>query len=333
MAARLGRMVVLGIETSCDDTGVGIVADGRVLANEVASQTLLHARYGGVVPELASREHAAVLDRMVERALAAAGLKAGEVDLVAATRGPGLIGPLLVGLTYAKGLSWGLQKPFVGVHHLEGHIHGALAEAEIEPPFLVLIASGGHTHLYDVPAWGEYRLLGATRDDAAGEAFDKVARTLGLGYPGGPEIERLAERGDERAVPFTVPMKGRSGYDFSFSGLKTAAVRFAEQGYRAEDIAASFQRVVVESLVGTLERAARDLGRGRVVVAGGVAANKALRAALQRSGLEVYLPPLGLTSDNGAMIALAAWRRWRRNPRPDPLSLAAQPYLPLGEGA
>ena len=326
-------MVVLGIETSCDDTGVGIVADGRILANEVASQTLLHAQYGGVVPELASREHAAVLDRLVEQALAAAGLRVGDIDLVAATRGPGLIGPLLVGLTYAKGLAWGLQKPFLGIHHLEGHVHGALAGSEVEPPFLVLIASGGHTHLYDVPAWGEYRLLGATRDDAAGEAFDKVARTLGLGYPGGPEIEQLAERGDDRAVPFTVPMRGREGYDFSFSGLKTAAVRFAGQDYDPADIAASFQRVVVESLVGTLERAARDLGRSQVVVAGGVAANKALRAALEQSGLRVYLPPLGLTSDNGAMIALAAWHRWQRGAEPDSLDLDAKPYLPLGEEA
>ncbi len=325
-------MVVLGIETSCDDTGVGIVAGGRIVANEVASQTLLHARYGGVVPELASREHTAVLDEMVERALDAAGLKAGQVDLVAATRGPGLVGPLLVGLTYAKGLAWGLGRPFVGVHHLEGHVHGALAEKELEPPFLVLIASGGHTHLYDVPAWGEYRLLGATRDDAAGEAFDKVARTLGLGYPGGPEIERLAAAGSERAVPFSVPMQGREGYDFSFSGLKTAAVRFAQSGYEPADIAASFQRVAVAALVGTLERAARDLGRRRVVVAGGVAANRLLRSELQASSLEVYLPPVGLTSDNGAMIALSAWRRWRRNPEPDPLTLAAEPYLPLGEG-
>ncbi|WP_457631183.1 tRNA (adenosine(37)-N6)-threonylcarbamoyltransferase complex transferase subunit TsaD [Oceanithermus sp.] len=324
-------MVVLGIETSCDDTGVGIVADGRILANEVASQTLLHARYGGVVPELASREHAAALDELVGRALAGAGLRAADLDLIAATRGPGLIGPLLVGLTYAKGLAWGLQKPFVGVHHLEGHIHGALAGGGAEPPFLVLIASGGHTHLYDVPAWGDYRLLGATRDDAAGEAFDKVARTLGLGYPGGPEIERLAAAGDDRAVPFSVPMKGRAGYDFSFSGLKTAAVRFASEGYAPADIAASFQRVVVASLVGTLERAAADLGRRRVVVAGGVAANRLLRRELAASGLEVYLPPLQLTSDNGAMIALAAARRWEREPRADPLSLSAAPYLPLGE--
>ena len=324
--------MVLGIETSCDDTGVGVVARGEVRANLVASQTLLHARYGGVVPELASREHSAVLDRLVGQALAQAGIELSGLDLVAATRGPGLVGPLLVGLSYAKALAWALGLPFVGVHHLEGHIHGALAATEgWAPPFLVLIASGGHTHLYDVPAWGTYRLLGATRDDAAGEAFDKVARTLGLGYPGGPEIEQLAREGDPRAVPFSVPMRGRAGYDFSFSGLKTAAVRFAQEGYAPADIAAGFQRVVVASLVGTLERAARATGRQRVVVAGGVAANRALREALSASGLEVALPPAGLTSDNGAMIALAAESRWRRAPEPDPFDVPAEPYWPLGE--
>ncbi|NPA92970.1 MAG: tRNA (adenosine(37)-N6)-threonylcarbamoyltransferase complex transferase subunit TsaD [Chloroflexi bacterium] len=325
-------MVVLGIETSCDDTGVGIVADGEVVANKVISQTLLHARYGGVVPELASREHAAALDRATEEALIEAGITVADIDLVAATRGPGLVGPLLVGLTYAKGLAWGTDKPFMGIHHLEGHIHGALAGSEVEPPFLVLIASGGHTHLYDVPAWGEYRLLGATRDDAAGEAFDKVARTLGLGYPGGPEIEKLALQGDELAVPFTVPMKGREGYDFSFSGLKTAAIRFVEKGYDPQDIAASFQRVVVASLISAIERAARDLGRKTVVVAGGVSANQVLRRALSQLDLQVFLPSLELASDNGAMIALAAWHRWRLGERGDGLDIGVEPYLPLGEG-
>ena len=323
---------MLGIETSCDDTGVGLVEDGRVRVNLVASQTLLHAEYGGVVPELASREHTTVLDRLVERVLSESGIRPHDLGLVAATRGPGLVGPLLVGLGYAKGLAWSLGKPFLGVHHLEGHLHGALADApDLDPPFLVLIASGGHTHLYRVPAWGRYELLGATRDDAAGEAFDKVARTLGLGYPGGPEIERLAAAGDPHAVPFTVPMRGRAGYDFSFSGLKTAAVRFKEEGYAPADIAAGFQRVAVAALAGTLERAARATGLRRVVVAGGVAANRALRQALAATGLEVHLPPPGLTSDNGAMIALAAERRWRREGRPDPLSIPAEPHWPLGE--
>ncbi|HGY10716.1 MAG TPA: tRNA (adenosine(37)-N6)-threonylcarbamoyltransferase complex transferase subunit TsaD [Oceanithermus profundus] len=327
-------VLVLGIETSCDDTGVGLVADGRIVVNRVASQTLLHAEYGGVVPELASREHTQVLDRLVTAALDEAGAAAGDLDLIAATRGPGLVGPLLVGLGYAKGLAWSLGKPFLGVHHLEGHVHGALAGApQLEPPFLVLVASGGHTHLYHVPRWGRYELLGATRDDAAGEAFDKVARLLGLGYPGGPEIERLAAEGDPQAVPFTVPMRGRQGYDFSFSGLKTAALRFKDEGYAPADIAASFQRVAVASLAGTLERAARDTGVRRVVVAGGVAANRALRTALTATDLEVHLPPPGLTSDNGAMIALAAAHRWSREGRPDPLTLSAEPYWPLGEAA
>jgi len=325
-------MLVLGIETSCDDTGVAVVDNGRVLANIVASQTLLHARYGGVVPELASREHTEVLDRLVERALVEANVRVGELGLIAATRGPGLVGPLLVGLSYAKGLAWSLQRPFLGVHHLEGHLHGALAGAsDPDPPFLALIASGGHTHLYRVPEWGRYELLGATRDDAAGEAFDKVARTLGLGYPGGPEIERLARRGNEYKVPFTIPMKGQAGYDFSFSGLKTAAVRFRDKGYAPEDIAASFQRVAVAALTNTLERAARFTGLQRVVVAGGVAANSALREALLATGLEVFLPPPGLTSDNGAMIALAAWRRWRHSHLSDSLTISAEPYWPLGE--
>ena len=327
----MGNVLVLGIETSCDDTGVGLVQDGRVRVNLVASQTLLHAEYGGVVPELASREHTQVLDRLVARALEEAGVRPQALDLVAATRGPGLVGPLLVGLGYAKGLAWSLGKPFLGVHHLEGHLHGALPSGDVEPPFLVLIASGGHTHLYRVEAWGRYQLLGATRDDAAGEAFDKVARTLGLGYPGGPEIERLAREGDAHAVPFSVPMRGRAGYDFSFSGLKTAAVRFKDGGYEPADIAAGFQRVAVASLVGTLERAARDTGVRRVVVAGGVAANRALRTALAATGLEVHLPPPGLTSDNGAMIALAAARRWTREGRADPLTVSAEPYWPLGE--
>ncbi len=325
-------MRILAIETSCDDTGVGVVADGKVLANVVASQTPLHEQFGGVVPELASREHVSVLDDLVAEALKGAGLRLDEIDLLAATRGPGLVGPLLVGLTYAKSLAWGLGRPFYAIHHLEGHIHGALyGAAEAEPPFLVLIASGGHTHLFDMPRWGEYRLLGATRDDAAGEAFDKVARSLGLGYPGGPQIERLAREGDERAVPFTVPMRGRAGYDFSFSGLKTAAIRFVAEGYAAADIAASFQRVAVASLLGTLERAAADLGRERVIVAGGVSANALLRSRLAASDLQVHLPPLGLTADNGAMIALAAWRAYQTGRPYSGYDVEAMPYLPLGE--
>ena len=323
-------MIALGIDTSCDDTGVGVVRDGEVLANLVASQSALHAEFGGVVPEYASREHTRVIDRLVAEALEEAGVGPGELDLVAATYGPGLVGPLLVGLSYAKGLALGLGVPFYGVHHLEAHLAAAGA---VEPPYLALLASGGHTHLFDVPGEGEYRLLGATRDDAAGEAFDKVARLLGLGYPGGPRIAELAEEGDDRAVPFPLPLKGQKGYDFSFSGLKTAAARFLEKGYKKEDLAASFERVVVESLVDTVARAARALGRKRVVVAGGVAANARLRRRLEETGLLLHLPPPELATDNGAMVALAALKRIRRGGPPSPWTLEAKPYAPLAEAS
>ncbi len=325
-------MTVLGIDTSCDDTGVGVVEDGRVLAHEVASQTELHAAYGGVVPEYASREHTRVIDPLVAAVLAAAGRRPEDLDAVAVTYGPGLVGPLLVGLAYAKGLALGLGVPLYGVHHLEAHLAAARGEG-MRPPYLALLASGGHTHLFDVPEEGRFRLLGATRDDAAGEAFDKVARLLGLGYPGGPRIAGLAKAGDDRAVPFPLPLKGQKGYDFSFSGLKTAAARFRERGYGRADLAASFERAVVESLVQTVLRAARDLGRSRVVVAGGVAANARLRRRFAETGLELFLPPPDLATDNGAMVALAAWERIRRGEPPAPWSLEAAPYAPLSHAA
>lgn len=323
-------MLVLGIDTSCDDTGVGLVHGGRVLANKVASQTLLHQRFGGVVPELASREHTQVIDGLLEQALAEAGVRLGDVGLVAATRGPGLIGALLVGYTYAKGLALALGRPFVAVHHLEGHLYAALADhPEALPPFLALIASGGHSHLFRVAAWGRYELLGATMDDAAGEAFDKVARLLGLGYPGGPEVEKLAAQGDPQAVPFGMPLQGQGPgqYAFSFSGLKTAALRAVEKGLDKADIAASFQRVAVEHLASVVLRAAHDTGLQTLLVTGGVAQNRALRERLEQAGLRLFFPPRGMATDNGAMIALAAWRRWRG--QGDPLSLPAAAYLPL----
>ncbi len=321
---------ILGIDTSCDDTGVGLVRDGVVVVNRVASQTLLHQRYGGVVPELASREHTQVIDGLVQQALGEAGLKAADLDLIAATRGPGLIGALLVGYTYGKGLAFALGKPFVPVHHLEGHIYAALAEhPEVEPPFLALIASGGHTHLFEVPAWGTYRLLGATLDDAAGEAFDKAARLLGLGYPGGPEIERLAEQGEPGRVPLAVPLQGQEGFAFSFSGLKTAVARALEKGHAPADIAARFQQVAVEHIVQVVTRAARHTGLSTVLVTGGVAQNTALKTQLQAAGLRLMFPPRGLATDNGAMIALAAWRTHARSPH-NPMALPAAAYLPLG---
>ena len=311
-------MWVLGIDTSCDDTGVGLVRDGKVVVNLVASQVRLHEAFGGVVPELASREHLKALPLLVERALAEAGLRPKDLDLVAATRGPGLIGALLVGYTFAKGMAFALDRPFYAVHHLEGHIAAAWPEG-LPPPFLALVASGGHTHLYEVLDLGRYRLLGATRDDAAGEAFDKVARLLGLGFPGGPEVERLAEEAEE-AIPFPVPLRGQEGYDFSFSGLKTKA-----------PLAKGFQEAAIAHLAEVVLKAAKDTGHRVLLVAGGVAANRALQERFKEAGLEVHFPPRGLSQDNGAMIALAAWRRHQRGFPPSPLSLGATAYWPLEE--
>lgn len=323
-----GWVWVLGIDTSCDDTGVGIVRDGQVVSNQVASQTLLHQAFGGVVPELASREHTQVIDGLLQRALEQAGIGLQDIELIAATRGPGLIGALMVGLTYAKGLAYALGKPFVAVHHLEGHIYAAaLQEPEVAPPFLALIASGGHTHLFLVPSWGKYRLLGATMDDAAGEAFDKVARLLGLGYPGGPELEILARDGDASKVPFAVPLKDQAGYDFSFSGMKTAAARLIQKGHAPADVAAGFQKAAVEHLAGVVARAARDHEVATLLVSGGVAQNGLLRERLSGHSLRVCFPPKGLSTDNGAMIALAAFRR--SGEKGESLAVTAQAYLPL----
>jgi len=320
---------VLGIDTSCDDTGVGLVRDGQVVVNLVASQVRLHEAYGGVVPELASREHLKAIRPLTERALAEAGLRPKDLDLVAATRGPGLIGALLVGYTFAKGLAWALGKPFYAIHHLEGHIAAAWPEG-LDPPFLALVASGGHTHLFEVQALGRYRLLGATRDDAAGEAFDKVARLLGLGFPGGPEVERLAQEAEE-AIPFPVPLREQRGYDFSFSGLKTKALQLVERGLPRPALAKGFQEAAILHLAEVVLRAAEDTGHRVLLVAGGVAANQALQARFREAGLQVYFPPKGLSQDNGAMIALAAYRRHRAGFPPSPLALGATAYWPLEE--
>lgn len=323
------RMWILGIDTSCDDTGVGVVQDGKVVANRVASQTLLHQRHGGVVPELASREHTQVIDGLVAKALEDADIGIQDLDVVAATRGPGLIGALLVGYTYGKGLAFALGKPFIPVHHLEGHMYAALAEYPgVKPPFLALIASGGHTHLFEVSGWGQYRLLGATMDDAAGEAFDKVARLLGLGYPGGPEIEEFARQGNPQAVPLGVPLKDQQGFAFSFSGLKTAVARMIEKGYNQADVAARFQQVAVEHLASVVVRAAESLDYSTLLVTGGVAQNQVLKRRLGEAGLQLLFPPRGMATDNGAMIALAAWH----NPQQGKgFEVGATAYLPLAE--
>lgn len=332
----LGTRHILGIDTSCDDTGVGLVAldpngEVRVLANRIWSQTV-HAQYGGVMPELASREHVERIDQIMGDALAEAGTKLAEIDAVAATSGPGLVGALLVGLMYGKGVAQALGVPFFAAHHLEGHIFAAASEAQLQTPYLALVVSGGHTHLFDVPEPGEYVLVGATKDDAAGEAFDKIARLAGLGYPGGPAISRAAQRGDPTAVPFKEPLQGQKGFDFSFSGLKTAALLAHRGGASPEDLAASFQSSAVKFLVKTTLRAADALARRTVVVSGGVAANQALREAFRQTGLNVVFPGQGLNTDNGAMIALAGAAALQTGREPSGLGSGAEAYAPLARG-
>ena len=328
---------VLGIETSCDETAAAVVADGRtVLSSIVSSQVDLHARYGGVVPELAGRAHVARFTPVVEAALEAAG-QAGSpgrppVDAVAATCGPGLVGSLLVGLSGAKALARAWEVPFVGVNHLEAHLFAPLLdEPELRWPLIVLLVSGGHTLLIEVEGPGTYRLLGQTLDDAAGEAYDKVARYLGLGYPGGPAIDRIATEGDPAAFAFPRALTDGS-YDFSFSGLKTSVVRTVERhpDASAADVAASFQAAVVDALVAKTERAVVERRAAGICLAGGVAANSLLRArtseVADRLGVARYLPSLAMCTDNAAMVAAAGW--WRLgHDGPSPLSLGAEPNL------
>ena len=331
-AAPHPRTLILGIDTSCDDTGVGVVeltgGRVRVLSNRVWSQTV-HAQYGGVMPELASREHVERIDAVMGDALAEAGVSVDEIGAVAATSGPGLVGALLVGLMYGKAVAQALGVPFHATHHLEGHIFAAASEAELTPPFLALVVSGGHTHLFDVPREGEYVLVGATKDDAAGEAFDKIARLSGLGYPGGPAIAEAALTGNADAVPFKEPLQGQKGFDFSFSGLKTAALLAHRAGASAPDLAASFQKAAVHTLVKTTRRAAEATGRDTVVVSGGVAANRALREAFAGTGLRVVFPGRGLNTDNGAMIALAGAAAITAGRAPGTLAEGAEAYAPL----
>jgi N6-L-threonylcarbamoyladenine synthase len=305
-----GSALILGIETSCDETAAALVTDeGEIRSSVVSSQAELHARYGGVVPEVASRRHLELVTPVIREALAEAGATLEDVDRVAVTRGPGLIGALLVGLAAAKAVAWSRRLPLVPVDHLDGHVASLYLEPDpLEPPFLCLLASGGHTMLLDVRSYTERELLGSTLDDAAGEAFDKGARLLGLGYPGGREIDTLAGEGDASAYDF--PVARVPGLDFSFSGLKTAllyAVRDLgeeELDARRADLAASFQHAIVRALVERVREAATQAGRDRIAIVGGVAANSALRAALP----EATAAPLALCTDNAAMIASAA--RW-----------------------
>ena len=316
-------MLVLGIESSCDETAAAIVRDGReMISSVISSQIETHKRFGGVVPELASREHLDKIVPVVDEAFTRAGIEKREVDGVAVTQGPGLVGSLLVGLSYAKAFAYASGKALVGVNHIEGHIYSVVFEnPPIEYPAFALVVSGGHTNLFLVPKPGKYKVLARTRDDAAGEAFDKVAKMMGLGYPGGPIIERLAREGDPRAVPFSVPRMGDGLPDFSFSGLKTAVSKYvretglqpvaagAEPSQAVKDLAASFQSVVVRSLVGTTERLAAEHSPRTLIVAGGVACNGALRDASHEAGarlrIPVYFPSRHLSTDNAAMIAAA----------------------------
>jgi N6-L-threonylcarbamoyladenine synthase len=314
-------MLVLGIETSCDDTAAAVLLDGRtILANVVSSQDTIHGPYGGVVPELASRQHVKNILPIIDGALNKANVRVQDIDGVAVTRGPGLVGSLLVGLSLAKGMAFRWSIPFVGVNHLEAHLLAIQLEHAVPFPYIALLASGGHTLLYCVKNFGDYVYLGGTRDDAAGEAFDKVAKMMGLGYPGGRVIDHLARRGDPEAIRFPRARVRNSSFDFSFSGIKTAVWRYLNKSISEDvwkkqipDIAASFQEAVVDMLVYPTIHVARTRDIGRIVLAGGVAANRRLREKMKEeaegAGLELYFPAPKFCTDNGAMIALAGYHR------------------------
>ena len=322
-------MLILGIESSCDETAAAVVRDGtEILSSVISSQINKHRPFGGVVPELASREHLEKIEPVVDQAIQDSGVTLKDIDGIAVTQGPGLIGSLLVGVCFAKALAFGLDKPIVGVNHIEGHVYSVVFEnPKIEYPALALIVSGGHTNLFFIPEEGKYKVVSRTRDDAAGEAFDKVAKMLGLGYPGGPVIENIAKQGDPKSVKFTKAKISDGRPDFSFSGLKTAVSRYIrEQGIEPVihdklpsqaivDLAASFQASVVDSLVGTMEKQAIDLQPKTLIVAGGVACNLALREAAEkmaeRVGVPVYFPSKHLSTDNAAMIAAAGYSKLR----------------------
>jgi N6-L-threonylcarbamoyladenine synthase len=331
----VNRTRVLGIETSCDETAAAVVVDGHeVLSSVVSSQVDLHARFGGVVPEIASRAHVELLTPVIARSLIEAGIDDDHVDAVAATVGPGLIGALLVGVSAAKTLALVWDVPFVAVNHLEAHLYAALLEdPELELPVVVLLVSGGHTLLVLMTGHGQYEVLGSTIDDAAGEAFDKVARYLGLGYPGGPAIDAIAMEGDPTAIAFPRAIMD-DGYDFSFSGLKTSVVNHVRRHpeVATEDVAASFQEAVVDVLVTKARRAARDHGAKGLCLAGGVAANSQLRERLLDAcvadGLRAFLPSRSMCTDNAAMVAAAGWYRLQSD-GPSPLDTGASPNLRL----
>lgn len=335
-------ILILAIESSCDETAASVVKNGReVLSNIISSQIELHKLYGGVVPEIASRKHIEKINQVIEEALKVAGVTLDDLDAVAVTYGPGLVGALLVGVAEAKAISYAKHLPLVGVHHIEGHISANYIEnKELEPPFICLVVSGGHTHLVKVKDYGEYEILGRTRDDAAGEAFDKVARAIGLGYPGGPKIDRLAKEGDPAAIHFPKAKIEDAPYDFSFSGLKSAVLNYlngcAMKGETVNnaDVAASFQKAVVDVLVEHAMMAVKESGMDKLALAGGVASNSALRSAAEQAcaahGIRFYRPSPILCTDNAAMIGAAAYYEYVKGIRHG-LDLNAVPNLKLGE--
>ena len=334
--------LILAIESSCDETAASVVKNGRcVLSNIISSQIAIHTLYGGVVPEIASRKHIEKINQVVEAALKEADVTLDDIDAIGVTYGPGLVGALLVGVAEAKAIAYAKKKPLVGGHHIEGHVSANYIEhPDLEPPFLCEIISGGHTHLVIVKDYGSFEILGRTRDDAAGEAFDKVARAIGLGYPGGPKIDKLAKEGNPHAIDFPRAHMEDAPYDFSFSGVKSAVLnhlnkcRMTGEPIVEADIAASFQQAVVDVLVDNAIRAAKDYHMDRLAIAGGVASNGALRAAMEaaceKEGIRFYRPSPIFCTDNAAMIGVAAYYEYQKGTRHG-WDLNAVPNLKLGE--
>lgn len=335
-------VLILAIESSCDETAASVVKNGRqILSNVISSQIALHTLYGGVVPEIASRKHIEKINQVIEEALSEAGVTLEEIDAVGVTYGPGLVGALLVGVAEAKAIAYAAKKPLIGVHHIEGHVSANFIEhPDLEPPFVCLIVSGGHTHLVVVKDYGEFEIIGRTRDDAAGEAFDKVARAVGLGYPGGPKVDKAAKEGNKHAVEFPRAKVADAPYDFSFSGLKSAVLNYINHAKMmgeeicVPDLVASFQNAVVDSLVTRAVAAAKEFGYDKLAIAGGVASNSALREAMKeacdREHLKFYYPSPIFCTDNAAMIGVAAYYEYKKGNRSG-WNLNAVPNLKLGE--
>ena len=333
---------ILAIESSCDETAAAVVKNGReVLSNVISSQIALHTLFGGVVPEIASRKHIENIDGVISKAMEDAAVTFDDIDAIGVTYGPGLVGALLVGLAEAKALAYTLKKPLVGVHHIEGHMcANYIQDKEFKPPYVALVVSGGHSHLLYVKDYGEYEILGRTRDDAAGEAYDKVARAIGMGYPGGPKIDKAAKEGNPHAVEFPRVFLEDDSYDFSFSGLKSAVLNYINKQnmmgieINPNDVAASFQKAVIEVLVEKTIKAAKEKGVTSVAMAGGVASNSALRALMSEkcneNGFHLNIPDPILCTDNAAMIGSAAYYEYIKGRR-DTLDLNANPNLKLGE--